>query len=244
MLTKVIFSTILISFVFSSCVSSKKYKAANAQIDQLNAYSTQQAKQITELQNQVNTLTAGNKEMTAQFSAYRTSCENTEKQLNAYKTSEAEENEKLKAIEKKVQDALVDFNEKGVEVYLKDDRIYVNMEDNLLYKSGSAKLGAQGKEALSNLAMVLNDYPKLQIVVVGHTDDVKFKNTNNDNLSLSTERANVVVRVLKDEFEIDPLRLTAAGKGKYAPIGDNQTAEGRAKNRRTEIILNPDLNNL
>ena len=244
MLTKVIFSTVAISLVFSSCVSSKKYKAANTQITQLNEYSSQQAKQITELQNQVKTLTEGNKAMTAEFSAYRTTCENTQKQLNSYKTAEAEENEKLKAIEKKVLDALADFNEKGVEVYAKDDRIYVNMQDNLLYKSGSAKLGTEGKKALSDLAMVLNDYPKLQIIVVGHTDDVKFKNTNNDNLSLSTERANVVVRELANELQIDPMRLTAAGKGKFAPIGDNQTAEGRAKNRRTEIILNPDLSNL
>ena len=244
MLTKVIFSTILISFIFSSCVSSKKYKAANAQITQLNEYSSQQAKQITELQNQVNTLTERNKTMTAEYSTYRTTCENTQKQLNSYKTAEAEENEKLKAIEKKVLDALANFNDKGVEVYTKDDRIYVNMEDNLLYKTGSAKLGAAGKEALGNLAMVLNDYPKLQIIVVGHTDNVKFKNTNNDNLSLSTERANVIVRELANELQIDPMRLTAAGKGKYAPIGDNQTAEGRAKNRRTEIILNPDLSNL
>ena len=244
MLTKVIFSTLVISLVFSSCVSSKKYKAANSQITQLNEYSSQQAKQITELQNQVKTLTEGNKAMTAEFSAYRTTCENTQKQLNSYKTAEAEENEKLKAIEKKVLDALANFNDKGVEVYTKDDRIYVNMEDNLLYKTGSAKLGAAGKEALGNLAMVLNDYPKLQIIVVGHTDNVKFKNTNNDNLSLSTERANVIVRELANELQIDPMRLTAAGKGKYAPIGDNQTAEGRAKNRRTEIILNPDLSNL
>ena len=244
MLTKVIFSTIFISIIFSSCVSSKKYKAANAQIAQLNEYSTQQARQITELQNQVNTLNERNKAMTAEYSTYRTSCENTQKQLNSYKTAEAEENERLKAIEKKVLDALADFNDKGVEVYTKDDRIYVNMEDNLLYKSGSANLGAAGKEALGNLAMVLNDYPKLQIIVVGHTDNVKFKNTSNDNLSLSTERANVVVRELANELQIDPMRLTAAGKGKYAPIGDNQTAEGRAKNRRTEIILNPDLNNL
>ena len=244
MLIKVIFSTFLISLIFTSCVSSKKYKTANAEITQLKESSEQQAKQNAELQNQVNTLTAGNKAMTAEFSTYRTGCENTQKQMDSYKATVAEEKEKINAIEKKLQDALADFNQKGVEVYAKDGRVYVNMKDNLLYKSGSAKLGAEGKEALGDLALVLNDYPNLQIVVVGHTDDKKFKNTNTDNLSLSTERANGVVRVFRDDLKIDPTRLTAAGKGKYTPIGDNQTEEGRAQNRRTEIILNPDLDKL
>ncbi len=76
---------------------------------------------------------------------------------------------------------------------------------------------------------------------MGHTDDVKFKKGHSDNLSLSTERANGVVRILSDNYKVDLVRLTSGGKGKYAPVADNATAEGRAKNRRTEIILNPDL---
>jgi len=79
------------------------------------------------------------------------------------------------------------------------------------------------------------------VYVVGNTDDKKFKKGNSDNLSLSTERANGVVRVLRDDYQVDPTLLVAAGKGKYAPVADNSTEEGRAKNRRTEIILNPDL---
>ena len=115
------------------------------------------------------------------------------------------------------------------------------MEDKLLYKSGSAVLGEDGKTALENIAAALNEYPDLKVVVVGHTDDKKFKNSNSDNLSLSTERANSVVRVLRDSYHVDPTRLTAAGKGKYSPVADNTTEEGRAKNRRTEIILRPDF---
>src|SRR6185295_10100308 len=140
--------------------------------------------------------------------------------------------------------ALADFNEKGVHVYEKDGLVYVNMQDNLMYKSGSSAMSEDGKKALGSLASALNDYPNLRVYVVGHTDDVKFKKGNSDNLSLSTERANGVVRVLRDDYQVDPTRLTAAGKGKYAPVGDNTTAEGRAKNRRTEIILNPDLERL
>ena len=115
------------------------------------------------------------------------------------------------------------------------------MEDKLLYKSGSAVLGEEGKKALGNIASALNQYPDLKVVVMGNTDDQKFKNSNTDNLSLSTERANAVVRVLRDSYQVDPVRLTAAGKGKYAPVADNTSPEGRAKNRRTEIILRPDL---
>ena len=110
----------------------------------------------------------------------------------------------------------------------------------MLYKSGSAVVGEDGKKVLGDIAAALNEYPDLRIVVVGNTDDQKFKNSNTDNLSLSTERANGVVRVLRD-YKVDPNRLTSAGKGKYNPISDNTTAEGRAKNRRTEIILRPDL---
>src|SRR5262249_12049338 len=136
-----------------------------------------------------------------------------------------------------------DFKDKGVEVYYKGGLVYVDMEDNLLYKSGSASLGEDGKKALGMLASALNDYPKLKVIVVGNTDD-KLVKKGGDNWSLSTERANGVVRILRDAYQVDPTRLTSAGKGKYAPVADNTTEEGRAKNRRTEIVLNPDLDRL
>ena len=147
-------------------------------------------------------------------------------------------------LEEKVEQATEEFNDKGIEVYNKDGVIYVSMQEGLLYKSGSAQLNPDGKKALGNLASVLNEYPKLKVIVVGNTDDQAFKKKSADNWSLSTERANGVVRVLRDEYKVDPGRLTAAGKGKYDPIADNSTAEGRAKNRRTEIVLNPDWRKL
>jgi len=108
-----------------------------------------------------------------------------------------------------------------------------------MYKSGSSKVNDEGKKALSNLAAVLNEYPKLKVIVLGHTDDKKFKK-GSDNWTLSTERANGIVRVLTD-LNVDPNRLTSGGQGKYNPVADNSTDEGRAQNRRTEIILNPDM---
>jgi len=117
------------------------------------------------------------------------------------------------------------------------------MKDNLLYKSGSAKLSEDGKKALGNLASVLSQMPKLKVIVVGNTDTMHVKGVA-DNWSLSTERANGVVRTLVNDYNIDPARLTAAGKGKFSPVADNSTEEGRAKNRRTEIVLNPDWERL
>ena len=101
-------------------------------------------------------------------------------------------------------------------------------------------MGEAGKNALGSLASALNDYPNLKVIVMGHTDDVHVKGKA-DNLSLSTERANGVLRILRDSYNVDPTRLTAAGQGKYNPVADNSTEEGRAKNRRTDIILNPDM---
>jgi chemotaxis protein MotB len=149
----------------------------------------------------------------------------------------------MQQIEDKINEALADFKDKGVEVYFRKGLVHVSMEDNLLYKSGSSRLDEKGKKALTNLAVVLNEYPNLKVIVLGNTDDVKFKN-GMDNWTLSTERANGVVRILRDVCKMDPLRLTAAGKGKYNPVADNATEEGRAKNRRTDIILNPDLDRL
>jgi len=143
----------------------------------------------------------------------------------------------------KIEAAEADFESKGFEVYSKDGIVHVDMKDNLLYKSGSAKLSDDGKKALGNLAEVLSGYPKLKVIVVGNTDTVKVKGVA-DNWSLSTERANSVVRTLVKDYQMDPARLTAAGKGKFNPVADNSTKEGRAKNRRTEIVLNPDWERL
>jgi chemotaxis protein MotB len=117
-------------------------------------------------------------------------------------------------------------------VFLKNGLVYVELADQLLYKSGSAKLSDSGKRALGSLAGALNDYPRLKVIVMGNTDDVQFAKGSGDNWSLSTERANGVVRTLRDDFQVE---------GKYNPVDDNMSKEGRAKNRRTDIILNPDL---
>ena len=229
------------SLIFSSCGTAKKLDAANIQVTQLQAANSELTAKQKELQTQADNLTAANKSVNQAYSQYRAGCEVTSQKLQQMQAAEKDDEATFDEMAKKIEAAVVDFENKGLEVYAKDRMIYINMEDRLLYKSGSAVLGDEGKKALGNVASALNEYPKLKVVVVGHTDDKKFKSTNTDNLSLSTERANAVVRVLRDSYQVDPLRLTSAGKWKYDPVADNTTEEGRAKNRRTEIILRPDL---
>jgi len=187
----------------------------------------------------VSDLSSQNSNLNNQFASYKTKCEAQEKQLKEVNAVLEEFHQNVASLIEKLQAAEAKFQDKGLEVYSEEGVVFVNMQDNLLYKSGSAKLSPDGKEALGNLASVLNEFPKLKVIVVGNTDTMHVKGVA-DNWSLSTERANGVVRVLTKDYSVDPGRLTSAGRSKFHPIGDNSTAEGRAKNRRTEIVLNPD----
>lgn len=236
-------AAILVIGVMSSCGTGKKLTAANDQIQQLQATNTELNTKVTSLQTQVDNLIAGNKQVNAEFSKYKASCEETQAKFEVTKAILRDQYNTMAEVEKKLEEGMADFMDKGVDVYTKDGMLYVSLQDDLLYKSGSSKLGPEGKQALGSLAAALNDYPKLQVIVVGNTDDKQLKK-GGDNWSLSTERANGVVRILRDDYKVDPMRLTSAGKGKYAPVADNTTEEGRARNRRTDIILNPDLTRL
>jgi chemotaxis protein MotB len=228
-----------VAVLLYSCGPSKKLKAANAQIEQLTATNKMLSQNLDDAKKQNASLTANNSSLSNQLSSCQQDAHATAQRLEIAHHVLQEQRDKMKQLQEKLDAGLTDFETRGVSVYTKDGIVYVSMEDKLLYKSGSAKMSDSGKTALAHLATVLNDYPNLKIIVLGNTDDVKFKN-GTDNWSLSTERANGAVRVLRDAG-VDPMRLTAAGKGKYNPIADNTTAEGRAKNRRTDIILNPDF---
>ena len=252
MQTKSILVCLLIGAgLFVSCSSGKKITSEQQmQIDELQSKNNQLTTDISNLQKQLSDVTAKSKTMEDTYNSYKATCdanmqkcEEQRKKLESVQAVLNEESMNIDRLQQKLDSALADFESRGVEVYVKDGNIYVSMAENLLYKSGSAKLGDQGKKALGTLATVLNDYPNLKVVVVGHTDNVQFKK-GSDNWSLSTERANGVVRTLVKEYGIDPARLTAAGKGKFNPVADNSTDEGRAKNRRTEIVLNPDWERL
>jgi len=225
--------------ILCACGPSKKLQSSMAETEQAKAQVSELAAKNADLQKQVDNLTKGNQQVNAEFAQYRTGCEATSKRLKDLQAELMEVVDILDKVEKRIEEGMADFENKGVEVDYRDGFVFVSMKDELMYKSGSAVVQEQGKKALSNLATVLNEYPKLKVIVVGHTDDKQFKK-GSDNWSLSTERANGIVRILRDD-NVDPTRLTAAGKGKYSPVADNSTEEGRAQNRRTEIILNPDM---
>jgi chemotaxis protein MotB len=236
---KEIISVSLFLLIVLSCVPSKKYKNAMAGVSALDARNSELESYVTTLRAENNELSANNEKLRGEYDRYRAECETTQQALKSIEQILTEEHHNLERVQKKLEEGMRDFESKGVEVYFKDGFLYVSLADRLLYKSGSASPGKEGKAALQNLALVLNDYPGLKVIVVGHTDDVP--NRGEDNWSLSTERANGVVRILSEKYKVDASRLTAAGKGKYNPVADNKTNEGRARNRRTNIILNPDI---
>jgi chemotaxis protein MotB len=234
-----------------SCGASKKVESVQGELEAQQQKNAELQKELTAVRGQLSTaqdqskaMADQNKALTTEFNNYKAECRKTEEKLNSTRQVLDEQYAQLQEIEDRIEKAMEEFAQRGVDVYYKDGLVYISMQDELLYKSGSSKLGEDGKKALASLAAVLNQYPKLNMVVVGNTDDKKFKSGAVDNWSLSTERANGVVRTLRDDYKVDPSRLTAAGKAKYAPIADNATAEGRAKNRRTEIVLNPNLEKL
>ena len=231
---------LLCVFVAGSCGPSKKLKAANEQVNVLTEKNKQLTANANGLKKQVDDLSTQNSNMTTQFASYKKECDAKAEEMKKMQAVLTEFDKNLQSLEERLDTALAKFEAQGIDVYTKDRLVYVDMKDDLLYKSGSSALSPTGKEALGNLSSVLNEFPKLKVIVVGNTDDVKFKNSKVDNLSLSTDRANGVVRMMVSDYKVDPLRLTSAGKGKFNPIADNSTAEGRAKNRRTEIVLNPD----
>ncbi len=144
-----------------------------------------------------------------------------------------------------VKDALLGFNADELTVNMRDGKVYVSMSDKLLFKSGSIDVESKGKTALEKLANVLNKNPDVSIAIEGHTDNVPIKTPQYaDNWDLSAARATNVVRLLTTAYKMDPKRLTASGRGEFFPIADNTTTEGKAKNRRTEIVLSPKLDEL
>lgn len=144
-----------------------------------------------------------------------------------------------------VRNALLGFNADELSIEIRNGKVYVSMSDKLLFKSGSANVEAKGREALKMLADVLNKNNDIDILVEGHTDNVPIRTAQfKDNWDLSVARATSIVRILTEEYKISPLRITASGKGEFMPKASNDTAEGRAKNRRTEIILSPKLDEL
>tara|TARA_R110002073_G_scaffold80283_1_gene193582 strand:+ start:5364 stop:6323 length:960 start_codon:yes stop_codon:yes gene_type:complete len=195
-------------------------------------------------------------------------------QLEAKEQALAAENTRLEALKKQLEDrsnrvaeleaviaakdkamtdlknaisrALTDFEGKGLTVEQRDGKVYVSMENKLLFSSGSWAVGSEGRKAVQQLGAVLANNPDIAILIEGHTDNVPYKGNSqlSGNWDLSTKRATAIVNILRENANINPENLTAAGRGEYAPVATNDTAEGKAKNRRIEVILTPKLDEL
>lgn len=150
-------------------------------------------------------------------------------------------------LKSKVSEALLGFENNGLTVTMKNGKVYVSLDEKLLFKSASWDIDANGRNALKKLAGVLEKNPDIQVAIEGHTDNVPYNPGNSqlkDNWDLSVKRATTVIRVLLEGTRIDPKRLTASGRSQYQPVDDHNTSEARQKNRRTEIVLTPDLTEL
>ncbi len=152
----------------------------------------------------------------------------------------------MKKLKETLSKALNSFEGKGLTVQQKNGKVYVSMENKLLFNSGSWAVGSEGKKAVVELGKVLGDNPDISVLIEGHTDDDAFAASGPiaDNWDLSTKRATSIVAILSENKKINKENLTAAGKGEFSPLSSNATADGKSKNRRIEIILTPRLDEI
>ena len=153
--------------------------------------------------------------------------------------------QKVKDLLASVKDALLGFSSEDLTVTEKDGKVYVSLSDKLLFESGKAIVNQQGKVALGKLAEVLNKQTEIDVYIEGHTDNVPIHTAVfQDNWDLSVIRATSVVRILTETYSVNPLQIQPCGRGEFKPVDTNESAEGRAHNRRTEIIMAPRLDKL
>ena len=225
--------------VLQENVSSLKDQIASLQknIDDLNAkissLSTQNSQLGQQTAAQQNKLTQSQKDLQQQ----QQRLEQLQNLLNQQKEASQE-------LKNRMAEALKGFNSNELSVYQKDGKVYVSLSEQLLFPSGSAVVNPKGVDALSKLAAVLNLNSDVAVNIEGHTDSIPIRGRYQDNWDLSTARANAIVRILVNNYKVDPARVISSGHSYYEPVASNSTPEGRAKNRRTDIILSPKLDEM
>ena len=269
---RIIFALCLLIAV-TSCVSKKKYMvaengrlAALSRERVLNRNLGQQKDEIAKLKQQITDLMSDTTRLGQAIRDYRKSLYSNlseqeklnmllkekmeklaEREATIYKL-QAEvdaQNARLQSLLNSVKDALLGFSSDELTVTEKNGKIYVAMSDKLLFESGSAQVNKQGKEALGKLAEVLKKQHDIDVFIEGHTDNKPIKTVQfKDNWDLSVVRATSVVRILTKDYGVNPLQILPCGRGEFMPVDNNESVEGRAHNRRTEIIMAPKLDKL
>lgn len=273
MKSKILLFAIIAALFTSSCMvmSTKKYKQLLADKDSIAAGWDAAKVKIQSLEEEIVKLKADTANLNQRIASLSSSLDDVNNNYAKLRTNSSTEIRKLaddlqkrearlkeveevlrkrdeatNALKNKLQKALLGFAENGLTVEIKNGKVYVSLTDKLLFSSGSIVIDERGKQALKELAKVLNTQPEINIAVEGHTDNQRVVNLGQikDNWDLSVLRATSVTRFLIDEQKVDANRLTATGKGEFQPVENLNTAEARSKNRRIEIILSPKLDEL
>ncbi|HSO85489.1 MAG TPA: OmpA family protein [Draconibacterium sp.] len=254
------FLALIAGMLFTSCVSKKKFTASEAQNARLQKENSNTLGKLNDCNmlglKSIEENAALQKENEAVLKDY-SSVKNDLMLLSAQSNMTIREQatrlkslqdmmkaqtDKTNNLKNSISKALMNYKTDELNVYQKDGKVYVSLAEKLLFKSGSDVVDPKGKAALKTLAAVLNSSKDFTVDIEGHTDNVPVKTkVFEDNWDLSTARASSIVRVLTKDNGFDSGRITASGKSEFHPVGVNTTAEGRANNRRTEIILSPDL---
>ena len=257
------------TLLLAGCVSKKKYLESQSSLQQVRNDSSLLANRASQLEKNVSDMTQSNAGLQQNLDNMKQQLDATSKAaagkiasqqslLNKSKEDLAEQQKRLEALQglleqqknsadalrQKMADALIKFNSNELTVAVKNGKVYVSLQESLLFPSGSAAVNPKGKDALGTLAEVLNSNTDINVNIEGHTDSIPIKSRFEDNWALSTARATSIVRVLTKDYKVDPTRVEASGHSLYDPVDSNATPEGRAKNRRTEIILTPKLDEL
>ena len=258
------------SLFLTSCVSNKEHAALEAKQkttqDLLNTATVKLNDCLSDrsglsaennaLKSHVATLNATNGDLINQIGDFTDltikGASNLEKSLESMKQKDVTINKLRDAITRRdsvnlalvqsLKGVLGDMSDTDIEINVEKGVVFVSISDKLLFKSGSINVSGKAKEVLGKIAMVVNNKPDFEFLVEGHTDSKTISTSCiKDNWDLSVLRATTVVRILQDDFGVSPARMTAGGRSQYVPKSANETAEGRAKNRRTRIVILPKL---
>lgn len=247
---------LFIVWLGTSCVPKRKLTAANDKIVKMRVDSIAAHGQLDECNVKVKNLLTEKASLMGDKASALNALENVTEQSQLTIAQQQErlanlqrligaQRDAMNRLQKTVSDALNTYKAEDLSVYVKDGQVYVSLQERLLFKSGSAVVDSKGKEALASLARVLNATPDITIIIEGHTDNVPIKTAQfPDNWALSVARATAIVRVLTKDYNVDPHKIQASGKSEFYPVANNGTPEGKASNRRTEIILSPKLDEL
>ena len=262
---KVLFFAALVvsSFAISSCVSKKDLEACQTQNNRLNTQYQDAREQlaaatarINSLQQQLNSCESTNKSLQDNLAKSLTNANSNNVNIAKLVDQINESNQYIRhlvevksksdslnmVLTNNLTRSLSKEDMKDVDVQVMKGVLYISLSDNMLYKSGSYEISDAANATLAKIAKIIKDYKDYDVLIEGNTDNVPIQKTNiRNNWDLSCLRASSVVQALQTKFGVDPKRLTAGGRGEYNPIADNGTSAGKTKNRRTQIIITPKL---